>query len=119
METLYSVPEIGLQLHDPLTIWYLLSRHRPGLSLKVGAEEDIRVETSGQWTRGMCVVDRRNRKRDDGVAMEEEWEELPGDHGNWLNGRSGNRVRRAVESPVVERFERELLKRIFGAELNE
>jgi inosine-uridine nucleoside N-ribohydrolase len=118
MESRYSIPEIGLQLHDPLTIWYLLSRDRPELGLKVGAEEDIRVETAGQWTRGMCVVDRRNLKRD-GMVVEGEWEELPGDHGNWLNGRGGNRVRRAVESPVVERFERELLRRIFGVELNE
>jgi hypothetical protein len=36
-----------------------------------------------------------------------------------LNGKGGNRVRRAVESPVVERFQRELLRRIFGVELNE
>ena len=119
MESLYSVPEIGLQLHDPLTIWYLLSRYRPGLGLEIGAEEDIRVETAGQWTRGMCVIDGRQRKRDGGVAVEGEWEELPGDHGNWLNRRSGNRVRRAVESPVVESFERELLTRIFGVEINE
>lgn len=27
------------------------------------APEDIRVETAGQWTRGMHIIDRRNRKK--------------------------------------------------------
>lgn len=77
------------------------------------------METAGQWTKGMCVVDRRNMKRDGEMAVEGEWEEVPGDHGNWLNGKGGNRVRRAMESPVEKRFEKELLRRIFGVDPDE
>ncbi|KAL1792237.1 hypothetical protein ACET3X_009988 [Alternaria dauci] len=39
----------GLQLHDPLTIWYALCSTNSAWKFK---EEDVRVETSGQWTRG-------------------------------------------------------------------
>ncbi|KAG9186779.1 hypothetical protein G6011_09887 [Alternaria panax] len=38
----------GLQLHDPLTIWYALCSGNSAWKFK---EEDVRVETSGQWTR--------------------------------------------------------------------
>jgi inosine-uridine nucleoside N-ribohydrolase len=114
METLYSVPEVGLQLHDPLTIWYLLVRNDPKTALKIEEDEDVRVETSGQWTRGMCVVDRRNRKSDKKAkVVQDEWEELPGDHGNWLNRGGGNRIAVAVQSPWVETFQRELIRRVF------
>lgn len=73
--------------------------------------EDIRVETSGQWTRGMCVVDRRPRRL---RAADGEAGEVPGDTGNWLGRRAGNRVRRCVGTPGEERFAGELLGRVFG-----
>jgi len=115
METLYSVPEVGLQLHDPLTIWYLLVRDDPKLALTISEDEDVRVETAGQWTRGMCVIDRRNRKSDKKAkVVQGEWEELPGDHGNWLNRRGGNRIAIAVQSPWIDTFGRELIRRVFG-----
>lgn len=114
METLYSVPEVGLQLHDPLTVFYLLVRNDPEKALTIEEDEDVRVETSGQWTRGMCLVDRRNRKSDKKAkVVEGEWEELPGDHGNWLNRDGGNKIAVAVQSRWVETFGRELIKRIF------
>jgi inosine-uridine nucleoside N-ribohydrolase len=53
----------GLELHDPLCIWYMLTRNAPQWMLAPKAPEDIRVETAGQWTRGMHVVDRRQRKK--------------------------------------------------------
>ncbi|KAF2093062.1 inosine-uridine preferring nucleoside hydrolase [Rhizodiscina lignyota] len=105
---------VSLALHDPLTIWYVLTHPSSSSELASkwrfatpeGEEEDIRVETAGQWTRGMMVVDRRNRKKMDrelevdGDVLEE----VPGDAGNWLSSRAGNRVKRAVGSPGEEEF---------------
>jgi inosine-uridine nucleoside N-ribohydrolase len=53
----------GLELHDPLCIWYILTRNAPQWMLAPKAPEDIRIETAGQWTRGMHVIDRRQRKK--------------------------------------------------------
>ncbi|KAK5171566.1 putative nucleoside hydrolase [Cryomyces antarcticus] len=102
---------VGLALHDPLCVWYMLTRREPAWTLTPHGPEDIRVETSGQWTRGMCVVDRRNRRRreDDG-----EGGEVPGDTGNWLGKGSGNRVGRVVGTPGEDKFGAYLLHRIFG-----
>lgn len=55
----------SLQLHDPLTIWYALSASNTSWKFK---EEDVRVETSGQWTRGCTVVDRRGRTITEGTT---------------------------------------------------
>lgn len=88
-----SGDDVSLQLHDPLCVWYCMAAYDEGWKLNVG--EDIRVETSGQWTRGMCVVDRRSRRRrEDGDEGD-----VPGDHGNWLHGGAGNRLQRCVGSP--------------------
>jgi inosine-uridine nucleoside N-ribohydrolase len=115
--------EAGLSLHDPLCIWYMLTRDHAGWKA-VAQPEDIRVETSGQWTRGMHVVDKRNRAKTeegdtsittqpsdplDTVTMDE----LPGDHKSWLDHRTGNRINRMLKSPGEEVFAGELMKRIF------
>jgi hypothetical protein len=114
-------PDAPLSLHDPLCIWYLLA---PEGSMRVDKEpEDIRVETSGQWTRGMCVVDRRGRmrkKKNDVLEASDSGEELsldevPGDTGNWLREGLGNGVWRCTESDWKETFGEEMLKRIFAA----
>lgn len=100
---------VGLELHDPLTLWYCISPSNPAWQLSV--DEDIRVETSGQWTRGMCVIDQRNRKK----REDESLAEVSGDHGNWLSGGAGNRLRRCVGTPGEEAFARTLLGSVFGA----
>ena len=98
---------VGLQLHDPLCVWYCMTRPE---EWKVNVDEDIRIETSGQWTRGMCVVDRRSRRRrEDGDEGD-----VPGDHGNWLHGGAGNRLRRCVGSPGEREFGSFLLGRVLG-----
>ncbi len=53
----------GLELHDPLCVWYMLTRSARSWMVAPKAPEDIRVETAGQWTRGMHIIDRRNRKK--------------------------------------------------------
>ncbi|EFY84745.1 nucleoside hydrolase, putative [Metarhizium acridum CQMa 102] len=42
---------VGLQLHDPLTVWYCIDDANPKWKITEG--EDLRVETAGQWTRGI------------------------------------------------------------------
>lgn len=129
----------GLSLHDPLCVWYMLSRASPNWMTAPKGPEDIRVETAGQWTRGMHVIDRRNRRKagvdptqvkspgavdivnpmeslnavvsggDDG-----EGDTVPGDTMAWLSASKGNRVNRMVSSPGEEAFGKYLLERIFG-----
>lgn len=69
----------------------------------------MRVETSGQWTRGMCVVDRRSRRRAKSID-----DTIPGDTHGWLSSAKGNRVRRMVASPGTSLLAEYLLDRIFG-----
>lgn len=95
--------------------------------------EDIRVETAGQWTRGMHVVDRRNRRKAgpteqvrspgaidilnpmEGVTIVTDVDDdIPGDDMGWLNPKKGNRVDRIVGTPGEDAFGDYLLHRIFG-----
>lgn len=100
---------VGLQLHDPLCVWYCMAKSGEA-GWKVNEDEDIRIETSGQWTRGMCMVDRRTRRKreDDDVG------ERPGDSGNWLSSKAGNRIDRCVATPGETTFGGYLLKRVFS-----
>jgi inosine-uridine nucleoside N-ribohydrolase len=103
----------GLSLHDPLCIWYLLVKDHSEYSITLSKSKDIRVETAGQWTRGMCVVDGRDRKEleeeDDDVL-----EEIKSDHGGWLSRGRGNRIKVAVESGGMDVFGVKMLGQIFG-----
>jgi inosine-uridine nucleoside N-ribohydrolase len=101
---------VGLELHDPLTVLYCLTSSQPGWKF---VEEDIRVETSGQWTRGCCIVDRRGKRMKEGQGAVETI--VPGDEGLWLDKRVGNRVERCVGSPDAEGFARVWLERVFGS----
>ncbi|KAK5708743.1 hypothetical protein LTR17_020397 [Elasticomyces elasticus] len=98
---------VALQLHDPLCIWYCMSAADSGWELT--QDKDIRVEVAGQWTRGMCVVDKRTRKK----REDKEIGEKAGDSGNWLSTRAGNRMARCVASPGEKTFGGYMLKRIF------
>lgn len=75
--------------------------------------EDIRIETQGQWTRGMCVIDRRDRKKltDDPV---EGGNVIQTDHGGWLSQGKGNRVRRCVGTPGETVLAKVMLESIYG-----
>ncbi|KAK4648635.1 uncharacterized protein QC761_111960 [Podospora bellae-mahoneyi] len=114
----------GLSLHDPLTIWYMLTRDHPEWTT-VPKPEDIRVETCGQWTRGMHVIDNRGRAKpaevDSTVETHPEdpmdavtFDEVPGDTMGWLSLRRGNRINRVVASPGQDAFAGILLDRIFA-----
>ena len=103
----------ALDLHDPLTVWYALTFERLdalGNQLwSISEGEDIRVETVGQWTKGMIVVDRRTRKK--GGDTEEE---VMGDKGGWLSKMKGNRVGRCIGTPGERELARFWLERVFG-----
>jgi len=101
---------IGLQLHDPLTIWYALCPNDP--LWKFTKDEDIRVETLGQWTRGCCIVDTRGRSVQEGTESLDE--EAIGDAGGWRDTRRGNRMERCTGSPGVDLFAGVLLERVLG-----
>lgn len=116
--------EPGLSLHDPLTIWYMIRRDHPEWET-VPELEDIRIETSGQWTRGMHVVDRRGRiktgvKKEtvnpnpedpmEAVALDEDPEDTMG----WLSLKRGNRINRIIGSPGEMEFAPDLMNRVFG-----
>ncbi|KAI1425363.1 Inosine/uridine-preferring nucleoside hydrolase domain-containing protein [Xylaria sp. FL1777] len=101
--------EPGLSLHDPLTIWYMLTSSSSEWKLATDAPEDIRVETAGQWTHGMHISDRRGRVRADGKAREE----ILGDDAGWLSAKRGNRINRYVSSPGYDAFAPYLMARLF------
>ncbi|KAM0806970.1 putative Inosine/uridine-preferring nucleoside hydrolase domain-containing protein [Seiridium cardinale] len=119
-------PEPGLSLHDPLVVWYNITRDEPGWKLAKNAPEDIRVETSGQWTHGMHVSDQRGRKRAPGAgsavgvstdaqgAGNVAIDEIHGDDFGWLSAKRGNRIDRWVSSPGFDKFAPDLMKRLFG-----
>ncbi|KKY36854.1 putative inosine-uridine preferring nucleoside hydrolase [Diaporthe ampelina] len=115
--------EPGLSLHDPLTIWYMLTRDDPAWKA-VPKPEDIRIETVGQWTLGMHVIDRRNRGKPDEQESRVktnpedpldavEFDDVPSDNGGWLSVKKGNRINRIVESPGEDAFAPYLMKRLF------
>ncbi|MCJ1226049.1 hypothetical protein MMC12_002698 [Toensbergia leucococca] len=127
METLHLGHEgdsTALSLHDPMCVWYALTttsseeEEAPssgsGKNWTIGEGEDVRLETAGQWTRGMCVVDRRDRKKMVDVEYGAEEAEVPGDRGGWLSSRAGNRVRRCVGTPGERALAPFMLDAIFG-----
>lgn len=109
----------GIPIHDALTIWYVLTASNPAWVLSRG--EDIRVETTGQWTKGMHVLDGRgyNAPDQDATADESGGEpssstlRMKGDTMGWFNKKMGNRINRLVESPGEDMFETFMLGRIF------
>lgn len=108
------VPEPALPLHDPVLVWYLLCSGDAAWKPAANAPEDIRVETSGQWTHGMHIMDKRGRPRAKGATSGGVGsDEIPGDDMGWLSAKRGNRVDRVVGSPGFERFAGELMHRIF------
>ncbi|KAL4963597.1 inosine-uridine preferring nucleoside hydrolase [Aspergillus stella-maris] len=102
----------NLVLHDGLTVWYALTAgsQSPAWALAPDAPEDIRVATTEEWTHGMTVVDRRKKRRADGVNETE----IPGDSLGWLSSVRGNRVNVVVGSPGGEAYHEAILGRLFG-----
>ncbi|KAI1359509.1 inosine-uridine preferring nucleoside hydrolase [Xylaria arbuscula] len=109
----------GLQLHDPMVIWYIITQHDSGWSTSEEGPEDIRIETSGQWSRGMHIRDRRGFKKAKeslsvgGLADASSGDVQSDDYG-WLCAEAGNQIHRYVSSPGKDKLGRLLINRIFG-----
>ena len=120
-------------LHDAVCIWYALhASSHPNhnyaasdiqqKSKKQGETEwtlsspiDIRIESAGQWSRGACIVDKRDRKmrtesREDAEALGP----IKSDDGAWLSDKRGNRVRVCNGTPGRKAFAKILWKTIFN-----
>lgn len=117
--------EEEMSLHDPVCVWYVLTG---GSETWRWQERDVRVETTGQWTRGATVVDRRlvgrvdadvvdkvvveGEEEEDEIAVAaEEQEEPEDDRGGWRAG--GNRVG-VLERGPDRLLSDELLRRVFS-----
>lgn len=121
----------------------MLTRNSPSWNLAPRAPEDIRIETAGQWTRGMHVIDRRRRKKVGGpstleqvkspgavditnpmenvsigsvgdAGVKQAEEQAEGDEYGWLHHGKGNRINRIVGTPGEEIFGPYLVARVFG-----
>ncbi|KAJ5627957.1 Inosine/uridine-preferring nucleoside hydrolase [Penicillium lividum] len=97
-----------LSMHDPVCVWYALTAEDPKWVPSANSPEDIRIETSGQWTRGMCITDRRNRHKIESDV------ESSSDHGLWLSARAGNRILRMDGSPAEANFGQIMIDNLFG-----
>ncbi|ODQ68122.1 nucleoside hydrolase [Nadsonia fulvescens var. elongata DSM 6958] len=97
-----------LEMHDPLAMFYAITSETLS-GWKLQYDVDIRVETTGQWTRGATIVDKRGRARLENDDSS--------DDGNWLGANSGNRCRVCIMSPTGfgPQFGIELLDRVFGS----
>lgn len=92
---------LELELHDPLVAWYvMMNSELPDETHGVGhggwsiqRDVDVRVETQGHLTKGMCVVDKRKDAK------------VKGD---------GNRLRVCTGTGWEETFAEELVRRIFA-----
>ena len=107
----YEDGNASLSLHDPLCVWYALTATRLKDQWQIKTNEDIRIETAGQWTRGMCVMDRRNRKMQDDDFK---GGDVPPDHGKWLRRSTNNNIGRCIGTPGHKALAPFLLDSIFG-----
>ncbi|KAL7817719.1 nucleoside hydrolase [Trichoderma gracile] len=115
--------EPELALHDPFTVWYMLTHDDPRWQTPA-KPEDLRVETVGQWTRGSYVLDKRVRSKPGEAAGELSenldnadhlvtLDEVPGDTMGWLSVRKGNRIGRLIKSPGEAIFKEVWMQRVF------
>lgn len=103
--------ETGFSLHDVCTVWYAMTPNDPAWEIP-DTPEDIRVETTGQWTKGMYIIDSRNRSTQSRVGLDGSGSELVdegdfittkeelGDPMGWLSHTRGNRLNRITSSPA-------------------
>ena len=112
--------ETFMCLHDIVTAWFALDPTNPGW--RIDSDVDVRVETQGQWTRGMHIVDHRGmkmlkeevRRELEGEGGAEDEADRPGDCGHWLSSRKGNRVGVCVGTPGERALAPLMMEKIFG-----
>lgn len=95
--------------HDALCVWYIL--HGDTDSLFKTNTMDVRAETVGQWTRGMCCVDRRPENiLPKSMKSVSEWV-YPG---LWIDSSMGNAVGVVQETPGRKEWVASFCRALFG-----
>lgn len=116
--------DAGLSMHDPLTVWYALTQADPKWKL-TPKPEDIRVETTGQWSKGMHVVDNRAKIRPAEAALQAsadptndpelvKLDYVEGDTMAWLSVLKRNQINRIIGSPGEQIFKQVWADHVFG-----
>ena len=100
-----------MEMHDPMVVWFAICLG--GNPTADGFETRKRmfeVERTGEWTRGMCVVDRRGT-----TEVPLEIRSKSGIHGEAVHDDSVGGVEVVVKTPGTEAFEKMFLERVYGA----
>ncbi|RFU28888.1 hypothetical protein B7463_g7445, partial [Scytalidium lignicola] len=112
-----DVPYKALVAHDALCIWYVLSADSGDMDHNLFKVDvvDLRVETNGQWTRGMCCVDRRPKSSIPVGSKEvSQWV----DPGSWLDESLGNRIGVLKGTPGRKEWARRFCLALFGTNIS-
>lgn len=110
-----NTENVAVALHDPMCVWYTLQEPKEQDLWTIAKDQDIRVETAGQWALGASFMDRRDRKKIDEVGLDEaNLAYKVGDEGGWLSPQRGNRVGLCTRTPGPSAFTNVLLTTIFG-----
>jgi hypothetical protein len=103
-------------MHDPLCVHYALLADEARKEWVIERDADVRVECTGTWTRGMTLLDQRERGkrpfekkpekyRDEGTEGEDtasgDYQGVDDDEGGWRGG-TGNHVDIVWASSAVE-----------------
>ena len=129
----FGLPD-AMEMHDPVAVWFALSH--AGLPPLVLAEKwqlrprDFKVERIGEYTRGMCVVDRRgtgeaNEDRSKSSRLQNNNVPVPSlPPKDDTKGRMGETIVKSVKLPLVivgtpgkEELRRLVLGRVLGDEV--
>ena len=102
----------GVTLHDPLCVWHVM---KDGPEWELSEPVDLRVEPAGQWTRGACIVDKRDRRKFDEPGLDvDDLKKIVGDDGGWVSKQRGNRIRWCVKTPGGTKFADDMLEAFFA-----
>ncbi|KDQ17407.1 hypothetical protein BOTBODRAFT_144237 [Botryobasidium botryosum FD-172 SS1] len=107
------------RMHDPLTAWFAI-QHAEGDHLRVEdgwsvVRRVFMIEREGEWTKGMCVVDRRGTKETQGTNRSKSGIETvaSADSSISANSSPAMTVNVVTSAPANSTFSKVLLERVF------
>ena len=131
LQASFGLPD-AMEMHDPVAVWYAIA-HAGRSTLNSASNWAIRrrefkVERRGEYTRGMCVVDRRGTNEESGDRTQDKRLQQKVVPSLSPKDESVDRMGKAVDQPeklpfVVEStpgsaaLRKMLLQRVFGASL--
>ncbi|CED83155.1 Predicted inosine-uridine preferring nucleoside hydrolase [Phaffia rhodozyma] len=101
-----------MEMHDPMVVWVAvaLARGDSGFSVR---RRKFEVERKGEWTRGMCVIDRRGTEEAD-LAIRTHGGIKPKSSDEIKSDVSQSGIEVVVETTGKEAFRKEFMQRTFG-----